>query len=113
MHSLLYQNQSNLTRDRILDFGAQCRLDPEELAVAFSKEASRRKVSREYHSGRSVGIRATLTILMGGRAVPGHQDLVTYARLVEELIQDRPLTLTNSLHFQGGRPTMKQIPERT
>ena len=102
MHSVLYQNQSNLTRDQIIHLGTQCRLDPEELAAALSNKANRRRVSKDYHSGRLAGIAWTPTILIGGRAIPGRRDLATYTRLVEELIQDRLLTMTKSLPSHGG-----------
>lgn len=94
MHSLLYQSQSDLTRDRILQLGARCGIAPEELAAALSSEANRRKVSKEYRAGRSVGVRATPTVLIGGRSILGRRDLSTYVRRVAELIQDRMLAST-------------------
>ena len=94
MHSLLYQSQSDLTRDRILQLGARCGIVLDELAAALSSEANRRKVSREYRAGRSAGVRATPTVLIGGRSILGRRDLLTYVRRVAELIQDRMLAST-------------------
>ncbi len=91
-HDLLYTNQTgenvgDFTRENLLKFAAELRLDQEAFAECLDSHKYRDFVLVSTQEGRRLGIQGTPTIFVNGQGIPGFVTFEQLQPLIEEALQ--------------------------
>ena len=71
MQALLFQNQKNLVRPALSDYGRQLGLDVAAFDAALDAHTYAAQVDKETAEGRSVGVTGTPSFVINGKLVRG------------------------------------------
>lgn len=92
-HDLLFENQSALDRDSLLDYAERVGLDRAQFLSCLESEAPRQAIARDVADGMRLNIESTPTFFLNGRQLPG-------AREAADL--ERAIRLERSAHTTGA-----------
>jgi protein-disulfide isomerase len=84
-HDALFEAQPRLSRETMLEIGAELGLDTERIATEIDSEAYRERIQRDLDSAKASGATGTPTFFTNGRRLFGAYDA---SSLVEALEQD-------------------------
>jgi len=70
-HDKLYLNQSDISREALLDYAAQINLDVDAFEGCLSARVFEEEVAEDYQAGLDAGVRGTPTFFINGNRVPG------------------------------------------
>lgn len=84
MHDLVFQNQLDLTEDKLLGFARQLGLDAQAFEAAYDADEGKDAVEGDVDEGKRLGIEGTPTVYVDGRKVSD----VLFGGSVDEWIAD-------------------------
>ena len=73
-HDLLFENQSALDRNSLIDYAQRLGFDRNQFIVCLESDNPRRAVARDVKEGDRLGVTSTPTLFFNGRTVPGALD---------------------------------------
>ncbi len=84
-HDLLFEHQSNLDRDSLLDDAQRVGLDRNAFLACLDSNAARQAIARDVADGMRLGIESTPTFFLNGRTITGapRADALSYAIQLE------------------------------
>jgi len=90
-HDLLFENQSKLDRDSLLDYAQRLGLDRVAFLACLDSDAPRQAIARDVAEGRRLGIESTPTFFLNGRTITGapRADALGYAIQLERAARQR------------------------
>ncbi len=83
-HDLLFANQGNFGRDRLIDYAQQVELNIEEFTACLSDTVMRDEVLRDTAEAQGLGASGTPTFFINGRPLIGAQPYATFAAMIDE-----------------------------
>jgi protein-disulfide isomerase len=84
MHDLIFDNQSRLSRNDLLEYAGRLGLDLNAFRQYVDSAAGQPRIEADLELGRRVGVRGTPTFLINGRTVNGAQPIERFQELVDE-----------------------------
>jgi protein-disulfide isomerase len=90
-HDLLFENQSKLDRDSLLDYAQRLGLDRAAFLACLDSDAPRQAIARDVAEGMRLGIESTPTFFLNGRTITGapRADALGYAIQLERAAKQR------------------------
>ena len=84
-HDLLFENQSALDRDSLINYAQRLGLDHTQFIACLESDEPRRAVARDVKEGDRLGVTSTPTLFFNGRTVAGalESDKVEHAIRLE------------------------------
>jgi protein-disulfide isomerase len=84
-HDLLFDNQSNLDRDSLVEYARRAGLDRDQFLACLDSDAPRAAIARDVAEGMRLGVESTPTIFLNGRTITGapRADALGYAIQIE------------------------------
>ena len=73
-HDLLFENQSALDRDSLIEYAESLGLDRSQFLACLESDAARRAVERDVSEGDQLGVASTPTFFFNGRMLKGSLD---------------------------------------
>lgn len=73
-HDLLFEHQSALDRDSLLDYAGQVGIDRQQFLACLDSDAARRGIQRDVAEGIRLAIESTPTFFLNGRQVAGAKE---------------------------------------
>jgi protein-disulfide isomerase len=70
-HDMLFEHQSKLDRDSLLDYAQRVGLDRAAFLVCLDSDAPRQAIARDVAEGMRLGIESTPTLFLNGRTITG------------------------------------------
>ena len=70
-HDQLFEHQSNLDRDSLLEYATRAGLDRAAFLACLDSDAPRQAIARDVAEGMRLGIESTPTFLLNGRTITG------------------------------------------
>ena len=84
MHDLVFQNQMELSEDKLFEFASQLGLDEQAFETAYRADEGKDAVEADVDEGKRLGIEGTPTVYVNGRKVSD----VLFGGSVDEWIAD-------------------------
>lgn len=88
-HDALFANQTDLSRDRILQIGQSLGLPLDAMAACFDDPATATEIQSDVAEGRRLGVDVTPTFFVNGRMLSGSQTLDHFATVIEDELASR------------------------
>ncbi len=84
-HDVLFENQSKLDRDSLLEYAQRLGLDRAAFLACLQSDAPRQAIARDVAEGMRLGIESTPTLFLNGRTITGapRVEQLTYAIQIE------------------------------
>lgn len=84
-HDLLFDNQSQLDRDSLVEYARRIGLDREAFLTCLDSDSPRQAIARDVAEGMRLGIESTPTLYLNGRTITGapRADTLGYAIQIE------------------------------
>ena len=92
-HDKLYQNQFDLSEDRLLQHAMALDLHMYQFRSCLEKEIHATEVQKDYEDGVGAGVYGTPTFFFNGFRIPGSIPADTFRTLIEQFLQETPETL--------------------
>jgi len=89
MHDILYQNQRELSVDKLTEYAGRIGLDVPRWVKDFSSQEVQEQVANERRDGRAADVDATPTFFVNGKRV-GERSLGEFRTMIEEALRTRP-----------------------
>lgn len=84
-HDKLYQNQTDLSQDRLYEFASELNLDAALFRSCLDSGRKRAEVLKDYQDGLDGGVRGTPTFFLNGRKVDGAIPKDIFEQLISSL----------------------------
>jgi len=88
MHDLLFENQSNLSRETVLSLARRIGLNVSKFKQDLGKQEVARQVQRDKQEGRSANVKGTPAIFINGRKHVGPRTADAVAQAVRAELED-------------------------
>ena len=90
-HDILFEHQSKLDRDSLLDYAQQLGLDRAAFLACLDSDAPRQAVARDVAEGMRLGIESTPTLFLNSRTITGapRTEQLSYAIQLERAAKTR------------------------
>jgi protein-disulfide isomerase len=88
-HDALFANQTDLSRDRILQISQSLGLPVDAMAACFDDPATFAEIQSDVAEGHRLGIEVTPTFFVNGRMLSGSQTLDHFATVIEDELASR------------------------
>jgi len=86
-HDLLFVGQSDLSRERLLQYADQVGLGRETFVRCLDGERFQTEVEKDLDEGRALGVTGTPTFFINGRRLVGAHPLDTFREVVREALE--------------------------
>ncbi|MBI2579808.1 MAG: thioredoxin domain-containing protein [Candidatus Aenigmarchaeota archaeon] len=83
-HDLIFENQNNLTTNRLIELSFIAGLDKSAFAQCLEEKRYSPKIDENYNDGITSGIYGTPTFFINGRYVVGPKSLYDLSRIIDE-----------------------------
>ncbi|MBI4591863.1 DsbA family protein [Candidatus Uhrbacteria bacterium] len=85
-HDKLYQNQSSLTEDRLVEFAAELNMNVYQFESCLDSNRYADEVLEDYQAGVGAGVRGTPTFFVNGNRIPGAIPKEILSALIESIL---------------------------
>lgn len=86
-HDLLFVGQSDLSRERLLQYADQVGMGRETFARCLDGERFQTEVEKDLDEGRALGVTGTPTFFINGRRLVGAHPVETFREVVREALE--------------------------
>jgi protein-disulfide isomerase len=86
-HDLLFVGQSDLSRERLLQYADLVGMGRETFARCLDGERFQTEVEKDLDEGRALGVTGTPTFFINGRRLVGAHPLETFREVVREALE--------------------------